>query len=98
MGFGGQSRGLIQASKTQGWDPTVIPGHGSMADFDKAPERDPTSRSCVGRIPGGPPSVTDASTDHPVMSPKESFNAPDYSRETPKHTNGANPFAGMGGE
>ena len=98
MGFGGQSRGLIQASKTQGWDPTVIPGHGSMADFDKEPELNPIGRTYIGRIPGGPPPVVTPEAAHAALSPKETFNAPDYSRETPKHTTGADPFAGKGGQ
>ena len=32
-----QSRGLIIASKTKGWDPTVIDGFGSIANFDYDP-------------------------------------------------------------
>jgi hypothetical protein len=59
MGFGGQSRGLIQASKTAGWDPTVIPARGgkpaqSIAPFDVDPNI-ANGQKYVGEIPGGTP-------------------------------------------
>src|SRR5262245_54460186 len=54
---GAQSRGLIQASITKGWDPRVIPARDgppaqSISPFDVAPEALPTRY--VGRLPGGP--------------------------------------------
>jgi hypothetical protein len=51
---GAQSRGLVQASITKGWDPRVIQGSGERIDqFDV----DPTSATTryVGRLPGGAP-------------------------------------------
>lgn len=34
---GNQSRALVIASKMKGWDPTVVPGYGSIANFDYDP-------------------------------------------------------------
>ena len=50
---GGQSRGLVQASITKGWDPRKIEGGGSISAFDVDPGTLP--HRFVGRIPGGPP-------------------------------------------
>lgn len=64
---GNQSRGLIQASKTRGWDPTVIPARdGVAADSSILPtfDRDQGNIAadigspgdwCVGKLPGGTP-------------------------------------------
>lgn len=66
MGFGGQSRGLIQASKTQGWDPTRIydcekHAYGEdISQFDRDPKDTPGwphAPRFVGEIPGGTPSA-----------------------------------------
>ena len=88
---GNQVRGLIAASKTRGWDPTVIPGFGSMANFDKDPGQviidGPRP---VGDLPGGNPDgwYAEYDSEHPSMTntPKDvfdspSFNHPDVSRE-----------------
>ena len=53
---GNQSRGLIAASKTRGWDPTVIPARGdqpevSIANFDV--DQGNLAGYPVGRLPGG---------------------------------------------
>ena len=98
---GNQSRGLIAASKTKGWDPTVIPAAPgkpaqSLADFDV--DQGNLAGRPVGSIPGGPPSLTIPEATDPVFTEKVTFNTPDYGREKPQHTTGANPFAGKGGE
>lgn len=81
---GNQSRGLIAASKTKGWDPTVIPAAPgkpaqSLSDFDVDQGNLPGYP--VGRIPGGPPSVLDGSTDPKVLAEDHYFVHPDYTRE-----------------
>jgi len=81
---GKQVRGLIAASKTQGWDPTVIEGFGSIENFDKDPGV-PMGRP-VGDLPGGTPSAWPDSWDngHHICGPEPEeplFNRPDVSRE-----------------
>ena len=91
---GNQSRGLIAASKTKGWDPTVIAGGESIANFDK----DQTNANIygVGRIPGGPPPQVDTSMSHDAVMPgKVEFAHPDFTRETANRaTRNADPFSG----
>ena len=91
---GNQSRGLIAASKTRGWDPTVIPaGYGkpaeSIAPFDKDMGNLPDFT--MGRLPGGNPDGWQDGVDseHGQQPPqgvrlfeKPPFNTPDYGRET----------------
>lgn len=99
MGLGGQSRGLIQASKTAGWDPTVIPaGPGSpaesIANFDKAPAicQQVREDGALGDLPGGTPL---AWPDGDVLSESVPFSYPDTTRETKNRaTRGADPFSG----
>ena len=99
---GNQSRGLVAASKTKGWDPMVIPAAPgkpaqSLTDFDV--DQGNLAGNPVGRIPGGPPSTTIPEATDTVFTEKVTFSTPDYSRENAaRRTSGANPFAGMGGE
>jgi len=96
---GNQSRGLIQASKTKGWDPTVIPARGdqpaeSIANFDK----DQTNANVygLGSIPGGAPSTTIAEAqDTPVSPDALDFAHPDFARENKNRaTRNADPYSG----
>ena len=96
---GNQSRGLIQASKTKGWDPTVIPARGdqpaeSLANFDKDMGNLPGHR--VGTIPGGAPPQVIAEAVGPVVKPgRVDFAHPDFTRETVNRaTRNADPFSG----
>ena len=102
MSLGGQSRGLIQASKTAGWDPTVIPARGdkpahSIANFDK--DQGSLAGKPVGDLPGGAPDGWPDDTGISVRAPMTTtFNAPDFSRENAnRRTRNANPIPGMPG-
>ena len=91
MALGGQTRGLILASKMAGWDPTKIEGGESIANFDKdpvAPRNDTT-----GTLPQGIPDSFPDDTESP-LGQRISFNAPDFGRERPRHTTGADPTPG----
>lgn len=95
---GNQSRGLIAASKTRGWDPTVIPaGNGrpaeSIANFDKDQGNYGNQPGkCVGEIPGGHPDGWPDGYDVSKGIPSQQFNSPDVSRENAmRHTRNANP-------
>lgn len=97
MGFGGQSRGLIIASKTQGWDPTVIPARDgkpavSIANFNKDPK---TPGSYLYDTTGTLP-ASDGVGNDVVRDTGESFASPDVSRETKNRRRGGDPYAGMG--
>jgi len=108
---GNQSRGLIQASKTKGWDPTVIPGSGPIGSFDLSTfdkDQGNLPEYPLGQFPEGPhvDAYPDgysrgATTNTPADQlpiPKTEFATPDYSRENKvRHTPNADPFAGMGG-
>jgi hypothetical protein len=108
MGFGGQSRGLIQASKTAGWDPTVIPARGdkparSIADFDVDPNI-ANGQKYVGELPGGTPLAWpdgyDVSISGGEASPR--FETPDTTYDSgvtrrKTHTYNANPVPGKPG-
>lgn len=92
---GQMTRGLIAASKTLGWDPTVIPGFGSMTEFDRDAGRlgewNPT-------LAKGVPAPDDSTYDNPGIGPdKVDFATPDVTRERSKHTTNANPFPGFDG-
>ena len=86
---GNQSRGLIEASKTRGWDPTVIPGRDgeparSIAGFDIDPGN--LMGRPVGDLPGGTPDGWPDQWDNGRMIPGDrpgavSFSLPDASRE-----------------
>ena len=86
---GGQSRGLIQASITKGWDPRVIPARADRPSVDLSKwDVDPTSATTryVGRLTGGTPDVF--ASDNPAADgyhdifAEPSFNHPDTRRET----------------
>ena len=70
---GNQSRGLIIASKTRGWDPTRIRNSDgsygeSMANFDKDPANAPVGPGAyLGRLPQGTPD--NFADDHPKIDP-----------------------------
>lgn len=91
---GNQSRGLIAASKTKGWDPTVIVDRKSgrtesIANFDKDQGNLPGKPT--GDIPGGPPSLT---------SPGPKIDDQDWSTPSPSgdgRTVNADPNPGMPG-
>jgi hypothetical protein len=78
---GGQSRGLIIASRMKGWDSTVIVdtatgSRESIANFDKDQGNLPGSP--VGRLPVERPDQREIRWDDPVT-----FRTPDTTRETP---------------
>ena len=93
---GNQNRGLIRASITKGWDPTVIVDRAtgrteSIANFDK--DQGNLPRDPVGSIPGGPPSPT---------APGPGFKEQDWSGPNPsgnedRRTTNADPNPGMPG-
>ena len=94
MAQGGQSKGLIIASKTAGWDPTRIydPATGkyeeSIENFDKQPEIF-KNQAGTGRLPQGTP---DSFPGEQPLKERVSWNAPDTRRETRNRaTRGANP-------
>lgn len=86
---GNQSRGLIAASRTKGWDPTVIPARGdspevSIVNFDV--DQGNLPQYPVGRLPGGTPDGWPDNWDNgrtdPGPRPGEcSFSYPDVGRE-----------------
>ena len=94
---GGQSRGLVQASITKGWDPRKIPAgpNGPAVDLSKI-DVDP------GNLPGpylgrlsdaGPKADAPDGYDSSIGSPSVPFEHPDTSRETAnRRTSGANPY------
>jgi len=93
---GNQSRGLIAASKTRGWDPTVIQGTGeSIANFDKDQGNLPGRP--VGTLPDGTPDSWPDERGIPSLEVgTAAFSHPDTDREnTARRTRNADPFAGM---
>lgn len=102
---GNQSRGLIQASITKGWDPRVIPARDQypaqrIDNFDVDMGNLPGK--FVGELPGGPVNAwpdgysREGLKDDYGAAP--TFASPDVSRENkPRRTTNANPFAGMEG-
>lgn len=105
---GNQSRGLIQASITRGWDPRVIPGFdsGILPNFDKdqgniVSQGNPSG--CLGKLPDGTPDGWPDGHDilgvpSPSPTSRDFQPAPQASGNNPKRTNGANPYPGFGGE
>ena len=98
--LGKDMQSLIQYSKTQGWDPTKVPGFtpeegGDISNFDYCP--DPNRVQSVPRILGQLPQGLSESypEDHPqIDQQKDEFNHPDFGRETPRHTTNADPNVG----
>lgn len=98
---GNQSRGLIAASKTRGWDPTVIPASGdkpaqSLTDFDVDMGNLPGKR--VGELPGGPVDAWPDGYDTSIGAPAVPFSSPDVGKENAdRRSSGADPFPDMPG-
>ena len=94
---GNQSRALIIVSKAKGWDPTVIEGGESIANFDKDNQNYRSSGDGLGKLPEGTPD-TFPQAKAPEESERMTFTTPDTSRETKNRaSSGADPFSGMGG-
>ena len=108
---GNQSRGLIAASKTRGWDPTVIPARDdkpafNLADWDVDQTNANGAVYPLGRFPEGkvisypddyshPPTCSSADGTSP---PATTFNYPDVTRENKsRRTTNANPTQFMPG-
>jgi hypothetical protein len=102
---GNQSRGLIAASKTRGWDPTRIPAGGpgqpeqDLAAFDV--DQGNAASYPVGRLPGGPVDAWEDGISVGGLSldnPSPTFRTPDAGRENAnRRTRDANAFPGMPG-
>lgn len=94
MSLNNQSRALIIASKAQGWDPTVIPGLGSIANFDYDPGI--VGQRFVGTLSDGTqnswPDGYDATDVKPVPP---SFNTPILREDDQHATFNADPFPGF---
>lgn len=98
MALGDMSKALIIMSKARGWDPTVIQGGESIANFNKAPDRPNYSDSCVGSLPEGAPiSYPEAEQPH-YGSESVTWNAPNRATgsDANRRTGGSDPFAGQG--
>lgn len=96
MALGDQSKALIIMSKMKGWDPTVIPGVGSIANFNKAPDPWELGNQSVGKLPeGNGDSYPQA--EQPKYDERVSWNAPDVGRENKDRSGNGDPYAGMGG-
>lgn len=93
---GNQSRGLIAASKTRGWDPTVIPGSpGTLENFDK--DMGNLYGKPLGTLPDGVKDSYPDGYDVTIGEPQVTWNTPDAGRENKdRRTTGAPP--GPGGE
>lgn len=97
---GNQSRGLVQASKTKGWDPTKIPAgpNGPAVDLSRI-DVDP------GNLPGpyvgslvGPSADAADGYDSSIGAPGVPFDTPDVGRETAaRRTTGSDPYPGKPG-
>lgn len=84
-------------SKMKGWDPTVIPGVGSIANFNKAPNPWELGNQSVGNLPEGTPDSYPQAEEPYYAEDRVSWNAPDVSRETKDRSGNGDPYAGMGG-
>lgn len=98
---GNQSRGLVAASKTRGWDPTKIQGFtdaegGDIAQWDYDPGNivTPPNTYVGDAVPNTPlnPPEGDSTATSPVAP---AFNVPDAGRETTNRaTRNASPWVG----
>ena len=109
---GNQSRGLIMASKTRGWDPTKIPsvdgGNESiLPNFDKDQGNhrmygDPSVGKLPDSIPAeqqGWPNGHDVLGVPSVSQPELDWQESQNDGQKPNRaTKGANPYPGFGGE
>lgn len=96
---GNQSRGLVQVSKTKGWDPTKIPAGGGQGEVDLSKvDVDPGNLPgpYVGRLVGPPADAADG-YDSSIGAPSVPFNTPDVGREDPtRHRSArASPYPAM---
>jgi hypothetical protein len=90
---GNQVRGLVAVSKARGWDPTVIPGVGSIANFDHDQGNYPMGS--VGSLPDGENLSWPDGYDVPALK-MNPFPGPDVSREVERdRTNNSNPYPGF---
>lgn len=96
MALGDQSKALIIMSKMKGWDPTLIPGVGSIANWDKAPNPWELGDQSVGNLPEGTPDGF-PKAEEPRYDERVSWSAPDVGRETKDRSGNGDPYAGMGG-
>lgn len=101
MALGDQTKALIIMSKNKGWDPTVIPGVGSIANFDKAPNPWELGDQSVGKLPEGTPDSYPQAEEPRYQKGAIDFevglgNSDEDSGGT-RGTSGADPYAGMGG-
>lgn len=99
MALGDQSKALIIMSKMKGWDPTVIPGVGSIANFNKAPNPWELGNQSVGTLPEGTPDSFPQAEEPRYQNPGKDWQVGlgDSDIDTNgRATNGADPFVGMG--
>jgi hypothetical protein len=96
MALGDQSKALIIMSKMKGWDPTVIPGVGSIANFNKAPNPWELGDQSVGTLPEG---IQDSypQAEQPRYDEAVTFNVPELREDNNNRGGGSDPYAGMGG-
>lgn len=99
---GAQSRALIIASQTQGWDPTRIYDtrtgkyEDSIANFDKAPELF-VNQQGTGSLPEGTPDgYPDGGFATEVWTGEPTCRYPEPREAADRGTSGADPYAGMG--
>jgi hypothetical protein len=105
---GNQSRGLIAASKTRGWDPTVIPARdGEAANSSILPRFDRDQGNLanghVGQLPDGTPDGWPDGHDvlgvpSPAVQSLDWQESQNSGNEPKRGTRGANPYPGFGGE
>ena len=101
---GNQSRGLIAASKTRGWDPTKIPARDGLPEVDISTfdvDQGNLPGYPVGRLPGGAVNSWQDGVDIATslgFDQATPFSHPDPEKENKvRHTSGADPFPGMPG-
>jgi len=96
MALGDQSKALIIVSKAKGWDPTVIPGVGSIANFNRAPNTWELGDQSVGSLPEG---ISDSypQAEEPRYTESKTFNSPQLRENNDNKGGGSDPYAGMGG-
>ena len=90
---GNQVRGLVAASKTRGWDPTVIPGLGSFANFDV--DMGNAGTQFIGTLPDGKQDSWADGYDVPPLR-MNPYPGPDVNRENANlRSSNANPYPGF---
>jgi hypothetical protein len=96
MALGDQSKALIIMSKNKGWDPTVIPGVGSIANFNKAPNPWELGDQSVGKLPEGI-SNSYPQAEEPRYDESVTFSVPELRENNDNKGGGSDPYPGMGG-